>query len=823
MAPEQLTGHWRDYGPWTDLYALGIVAWELATGIVPFDGTSLIEIGMSHLHDPLPPLRPRLPIPDQLEGWLEKMTAKRFADRFACAADAAAALRSMPEPDPLALPIGTFQAGPTLPDEQPTQEFSPANRTTSESASVPLLAEGTRIRRDDRFRIALPPMPATWRANHDVDVPMPVVGAGLGLMNLRVPGYVGRAERRDELWEALRAARATGHPNMVLIRGVAGVGKSALARWFCDRVHELGVATVLKAGHTVGMHRREGLPSMLNYLMRVRDLPSEDLQKRVSREMKRLGITTPEVVRGIADLVAPAAGVPDDELRHFGRARDRWSIARAVLEAMGHERPVVIWFDDVQWGADSVAFVQHVLATADENDDLPLVFVMTARDEALATDEAEPARVLLDVLMGRDDAMCFPLQPLPPSECRTLIDELLVLDEALAARVVARSGGNPLFATHIVREWVAKGVLDTTPVGFRLRDGADEGIPDDMYETWRARVEAVARRRGRDAQRALQIAALLEGVIDENEWVDAAAQLGISIPTGLVDDLARARLVESSEGGWEFAHGMIRESIARSAEDSGHAAEIHRAIALMLVERYAHGSPGVSERKARHLLDADELDAAIDALLDGAVERFEGGDFARADGLLLQREETLARLRPERTDPRWAEGRVWLADTALRRGDATRAVTWAESAAEVAEASQTRRLQIRALDTLGAAIRRVGDAERARVEGEAAVALAREDGDNLLIGQTLLNLGHSQIAAGDALAAIARFGEAREAFDRAGDAGKRGRAWLAQAMALDARGMHEEAQIARAHAADDGRAAEDHWLVERARNLALAS
>jgi len=36
MAPEQIRGQWRDYGPWTDLYSLGCLAWWLTTGRTPF-------------------------------------------------------------------------------------------------------------------------------------------------------------------------------------------------------------------------------------------------------------------------------------------------------------------------------------------------------------------------------------------------------------------------------------------------------------------------------------------------------------------------------------------------------------------------------------------------------------------------------------------------------------------------------------------------------------------------------------------------------------------------------------------------------------------
>ena len=38
MAPEQIRGAWRDQGPWTDLYALGCLAWRMLVGRGPFPG-----------------------------------------------------------------------------------------------------------------------------------------------------------------------------------------------------------------------------------------------------------------------------------------------------------------------------------------------------------------------------------------------------------------------------------------------------------------------------------------------------------------------------------------------------------------------------------------------------------------------------------------------------------------------------------------------------------------------------------------------------------------------------------------------------------------
>ena len=64
MSPEQFEGHWRDYGPWTDLYALGCVAFTLASGDLPYQGESMFTLAFAHMHGRREPFRPRIAVPE---------------------------------------------------------------------------------------------------------------------------------------------------------------------------------------------------------------------------------------------------------------------------------------------------------------------------------------------------------------------------------------------------------------------------------------------------------------------------------------------------------------------------------------------------------------------------------------------------------------------------------------------------------------------------------------------------------------------------------------------------------------------------------------
>ena len=56
MAPEQAMGKGKEVGPWTDLYSVGCIAYELFTGKPPFyDADEPMAILLRHITEPLPP------------------------------------------------------------------------------------------------------------------------------------------------------------------------------------------------------------------------------------------------------------------------------------------------------------------------------------------------------------------------------------------------------------------------------------------------------------------------------------------------------------------------------------------------------------------------------------------------------------------------------------------------------------------------------------------------------------------------------------------------------------------------------------------------
>jgi beta-lactam-binding protein with PASTA domain len=105
LAPEQLLGEPAD--PRTDLYSVGIVAFELLTGSAPFNGETSVAIAYKHLRDRVPrPSARNTTVPKGLDGWVGSMTEKDRELRPESATEARRDLAAEAATLPAARPIG---------------------------------------------------------------------------------------------------------------------------------------------------------------------------------------------------------------------------------------------------------------------------------------------------------------------------------------------------------------------------------------------------------------------------------------------------------------------------------------------------------------------------------------------------------------------------------------------------------------------------------------------------------------------------------------------------------------------------------------------
>ncbi len=141
MSPEQALGRPTDAR--SDVYSIGVMAYEILTGKVPYDGESPLVIAMKHVSEPPPDdLRKATDVAPELIAITYKALAKEPASRFASAADLEAELAmlrpfesgpmpavSAPHP---AVPAVSFPSAPGMPIETPA-----SRETHPELASMP--------------------------------------------------------------------------------------------------------------------------------------------------------------------------------------------------------------------------------------------------------------------------------------------------------------------------------------------------------------------------------------------------------------------------------------------------------------------------------------------------------------------------------------------------------------------------------------------------------------------------------------------------------------------------------------------------------------
>ncbi len=745
MAPEQFRGSVRDFGPWTDLYALGCLAFQLASGHRPFVGESEHDYANAHLHRKPPTLHPLHAIPPGFDAWVERLLDKNPMARFRCAADALFALQELgapqgerpTDPDALSFPetsreswtVDEAEADPTEgssltsasepsrpPPEATVAERNPwDDRPASQERRSVLARSALAPSRSERSMptvateviesepaestwvySAPPPLPQTWHAPQEV-LPVTLLGAGLGLFGVREVPLVGRRATRDKMWQMLRTVREGGRPKVLVLEGPSGFGKTRLATWFSERAHEVGSGEILRTKHDPNSENGDALIALAQNHLNTRGLDRQMVRSRVRKLLRAEGVDAEEEWQGLSAMLSPAAIDESDAVR-IVQPSARFGLLLRMLQRATKERPAVVVFDDVQWDPLTLYFIEYVLDDCPET--FPALMVLTVQEEAIAERPVEQS--LLEMMHERPEVERLRVGPLEDEEHRNLVSQMLRFENELTNEIAQRTAGNPLFATQLIGDWVHRGILKLTKRGFVLREGASAELPDDLYSVWNARIERAVQDI-QDGRVALELAATFGRVVPVDEWRTACVMMRLDVPREFLSDLLRSQLMEpedpfdDSMSKLGFVHGMLREALERSARERDLLPHLHGAVADVLRPKLTHGELEVAERLAYHLRRANRLREAVQPLRVAADQRRKRGEFERALRLLDAHSETLVDTEtPERHDE-WAHNLLMRTEILWKQGTLTRSSRLADEALELTASLDNPSLRARAL------------------------------------------------------------------------------------------------------------------------------
>jgi serine/threonine protein kinase len=674
MAPEQIRYATPHIGAATDLYALGCILFALISNREPYTGTNE-ELLAHHRNSPVP--EPGIPpgAPKEVAAFTKRLMAKRPWHRFMMTADARRAWRA----------------------------FKPADSATSTP-----LPTGNRTRSETR-------------SSHDLSVlpdrlldAEPTAPPAAGLLALRPSPFVAREEERVRLMTLVRdvataspeRGKSRGARALALLTGEAGVGKSRIAEWLCEEVHEQGLMIPLRARYRKIPAPLDGVVGAITQHYRLERAEREVVEKVLMNlwgvDLKDDDGTT--WVAAAAEWLCPApAGAkvgPSGKRFALDHPELRWLVMRRTLERIAFDRPILLWMDDIHLAPPGT--YENIARLVLESDKLSVLVVATVRTEAVVAEPQNAER--LDAMMASVGGERFDIVPLDSERTHSLLRETLPLDETAAAEAAARSKGNPLFALQLLHAWAMGGHLEMRDGLYYVPKASLATRASTTADLWEERLAAVPE----EFRRAALAAAALGGDIRRDVLRAEYELLGID-GTRAIAVLKRAQILSGS--GTErlrWPHALLQEHLLTQLFSRPDAAQIFRAAADALGHHPSAQTRRIVRHRVVNLIRAGAVDAAADLL-----HSFIAANWGRS-------RETAATLR----DLALLDGRLEGRSAAVQH-------LWR-----------------------GEALRHAGRLEDARREGDAARQVFQELGDRRSEATCLRLLGH--IASDQAAPALGR-------------------------------------------------------------------
>ena len=523
MSPEQTGRMNRSIDSRSDLYSLGIVFYEMLTGVLPFTASDPMEWVHAHVaRQPLPPGDRVLEIPPPVSAIVMKLLTKMAEERYQTAAGAASDLRRC-------------------------------------------LLEWNTHGRIDSFPLA----------EHDI------------ADRLVIPEKLyGREREIDTLLAAFGRVVTSGAPELVLVSGYSGIGKSSV-------VNELHKVLVSPRGRFASgkfdQYKRDvpyaTLAQAFQTLIRSL-LGKSDTELAVWREALReaLGFNGALIVDLVPELRLIIGEQPAAPELPAPQAQNRFErvVRRFVSVFARPEHPLALFVDDLQWIDPGTLDVLEDLLTHTEVTHLLVI-------GAYRDNEVDAHHPLTRRLAGLREAGAAMREITLRSLARTDVQQFLAdalrcqpaHAESLARSVHEKTAGNPFFLIQFLQALVDEASLafdrDRGEWSWDVDRIRAKGHTDNVVDLLVGKL----RRLPQDTQSALQQLACLGHCADIAMLSQLLSKTAEDQVHAVLQEAVRLELVERGASSYEFVHDRIQEA-AYSLIPEGSRAAAHLRIGRLL-------------------------------------------------------------------------------------------------------------------------------------------------------------------------------------------------------------------------------------------------